>query len=98
MELIHGDCRDVLQELIDNNVSVDLTVTSPPYDNLRNYDDSLEWNMKVFKEVANLLYEITTDGGIVVWIIKIKQIKGLKLVHHSNKHYTLKKLDSTYMM
>ena len=76
MELICGDCRDVLQELIDNNVSVDLTVTSPPYDNLRNYDNSLEWNMDVFKEVANLLYNVTTDGGVVVWVVNDKTDNG----------------------
>ena len=33
--------------------SVDLVVTSPPYDNLRSYNDSSEWNFETFKLVAN---------------------------------------------
>lgn len=76
MNLIHGDCRDVLQDLINNDVSVDLTVTSPPYDDLRNYNNSLEWDFDIFKEVAGLLYEITTIGGVVVWVVNDKTDKG----------------------
>lgn len=78
MRLINGDCLEEMNKLIQKGVKVDLTVTSPPYDNLRNYEDSLEWNMSVFREVANLLYEITTDGGAVVWIINDKTDKGSK--------------------
>ncbi len=76
IKLIHGDCRDVLKDLINNNILIDLTVTSPPYDNLRNYDDSLEWNFDIFKEVADLLYQITVDGGVVVWIVNDATING----------------------
>ena len=36
MRLIHGDCLERMKELPDN--SIDLTVTSPPYDNLRTYN------------------------------------------------------------
>ena len=76
MNLIHGDCRDVLQDLINNDVFVDLTVTSPPYDNLRTYVGKIEWNFDIFKEIARLLYEITIDGGIVVWIVNDATING----------------------
>ena len=75
MRLIKGDCRDEMRKLIDEGVQVDLTVTSPPYDNLRDYED-LEWNFDVFKEVANLLYSITAEGGIIVWIVKDAVING----------------------
>ena len=50
--------------LLDEN-SVDLTVTSPPYDNLRNYK-GFKWN---FEEVAKQLYRITKIGGVVVWVV-----------------------------
>ena len=75
-ELINDDCRNAMQQLIGDGVQVDLTITSPPYDNLRNYNNSLEWNFDIFKEVANLLYEITVDGGVVVWIVNDSTING----------------------
>lgn len=34
--LLHGDCLELMKDIPDN--SVDLTVTSPPYDNLRSYN------------------------------------------------------------
>jgi len=61
-----GNCKDLLKEIPNN--FIDLTVTSPPYDNLRNYE-GCEWNMDVFKEVAKELYRVTKEGGIVVWVI-----------------------------
>lgn len=76
MRLIHGDCIEEMQKLIDDGVQVDLTVTSPPYDNLRNYNNSLNWDFDVFKQVANKLYNITTDGGVVVWIVNDATING----------------------
>lgn len=45
--------------------SVDLTVTSPPYDNLRTYN-GFSWD---FEGVANELYRVTKDGGVVVWVV-----------------------------
>jgi len=45
--------------------SIDLTVTSPPYDDLRDYNGySFD-----FEGVANQLYRVTKAGGIVVWVI-----------------------------
>ena len=59
-----GDSAKVLKELIDNGVQVDLTVTSPPYDDLRNYgQDDLGWNFNKFKEIAQHLYDITKSGS-----------------------------------
>lgn len=49
--------------------SIDLTVTSPPYDDLRTYNDSSEWNFEVFCNVSKELYRITVNGGVVVWIV-----------------------------
>jgi site-specific DNA-methyltransferase (adenine-specific) len=74
--LIHGDCLEEMDKLIDEGVKVDLTVTSPPYDDLRTYQDEIDWNFNIFKEIANLLYGITKDGGVVVWIVNDATING----------------------
>ena len=62
------DCVEGMKQLDDN--SVDLTVTSPPYDNLRTYqDDNFAWNFDIFKSVADELYRVTKPGGVVVWVV-----------------------------
>ena len=75
-DLYLDDCIVKMQELIDKGVKVDLTVTSPPYDNSRSYDGTLQWNFDIFKECAKLLYEITSDGGVVIWVVNDSVIKG----------------------
>jgi DNA modification methylase len=62
-QIICGDCLEVMKGLPDK--CIDLTVTSPPYDNLRTYK-GFEWD---FKGVANELYRVTKEGGVVVWVI-----------------------------
>ena len=74
INLMQGDCLEVMPTLADN--SIDLTVTSPPYDNLRTYAGTLDWNFDIFKQVANELYRITKDGGVVVWVVGDATIKG----------------------
>lgn len=44
---------------------IDLTVTSPPYDDLRNY----KGYVFPFEEIAQELYRITKQGGVVVWVV-----------------------------
>ena len=75
-KLYHGDCLDVMDKLIEEGVEVDLTVTSPPYDDLRNYNNTLVWNFDVFKQVADRLYKITKNGGVVVWVVNDKTKNG----------------------
>jgi DNA modification methylase len=49
---------------IDNN-TIDLTITSPPYDDLRAYEGfSFD-----FKKCSEELYRITKPGGVVVWVV-----------------------------
>ena len=59
-EIYQEDCLEVLNDLISLGIKVDLTVTSPPYDDLRNYEESLIWNFDVFKQVANRLNHVGT--------------------------------------
>ena len=64
------DCLQGLKLLEDN--SIDLTVTSPPYDDLRNYKGySFD-----FENIAKELYRVTKTGGILVWIVGDATSKG----------------------
>lgn len=57
--------------------SVDVTITSPPYDNLRTYNGNIsQWSFEKFKEIAKELYRITKDGGVVVWVVADATVKG----------------------
>ena len=68
--LYHGDCLDVMREMADN--SIDLTVTSPPYDNLRDYKGySFD-----FESIAKELFRITKVGGVVVWVVNDATVNG----------------------
>jgi site-specific DNA-methyltransferase (adenine-specific) len=64
---------EYLKQVPDN--SIDLTVTSPPYDNLRKYKskDFLPFN---FEGIAKELFRVTKDGGVVVWIVGDETVKG----------------------
>lgn len=72
---MQGDCLERMTEIPDG--SVDLTVTSPPYDNLRSYNGNNEqWGEHVWREVIAELYRVTAEGGVVVWIVGDATIKG----------------------
>lgn len=61
---------EIMRTLPDN--CIDLTVTSPPYDNLRTYNGfSFD-----FESVAKELYRITKDGGVVVWVVGDATVNG----------------------
>lgn len=75
IKLMHGDCLERMKEIPDG--SVDLTVTSPPYDNLRTYNgNNDQWGEHVWKAVISDLYRVTKDGGVVVWVVGDATIKG----------------------
>lgn len=69
-EIYHCDCIDLMKSMDENYV--DLTVTSPPYDDLRNYK-GYQFD---FEGVAENLYRVTKKGGIVVWVVGDKINKG----------------------
>ena len=74
-ELWHGDCLELMKNIPDG--SVDLTVTSPPYDNLRTYNGNIDqWNFDKFKEIAKELYRVTANGGVVVWVVGDATVNG----------------------
>lgn len=69
-QIIHGDCLEVLRGF--DNDCIDLTVTSPPYDNLRTYNGYTF----DFEGIAKELYRVTKQGGVVVWVVGDATIKG----------------------
>ena len=73
-EIINNNCIDGMKSLEDD--VIDLTVTSPPYDNLRSYNDSSSWNHETFKLVANELHRVTKKGGVIVWVVGDAVVKG----------------------
>jgi len=74
-ELIRGDCLDVMESIPDG--SIGLTVTSPPYDNLRSYNGVGDaWCETVWASVIQGLFRVTKPGGVVVWIVNDATIKG----------------------
>jgi len=57
--------------------SFDLTITSPPYDNLRTYNNTLDdWGPDKWQSVLLNLYRVTKDGGVVVWIVSDATVNG----------------------
>lgn len=69
-KIIQGDCLEFMKGIPNN--SIDLTVTSPPYDNLRAYNGfSFD-----FEGIAKELYRVTRQGGVVVWVVNDATIKG----------------------
>ena len=83
IELLQGDAKSIEMNKIYNedclegmkrikNDSIDLTVTSPPYDKLRNYG-GFSWD---FEGIVKELYRVTKEGGIVVWVVADATVKG----------------------
>jgi DNA modification methylase len=66
--IYHGDCRDILPHL----ESVDLVLTSPPYDNLREYGGHpFDW-----KSTIDAIVPIVKSGGVCVWVVGDATING----------------------
>src|SRR3990167_536277 len=65
-----GDCLEYMKLMPDK--CVDLVVTSPPYGNIRDYD-GYTFN---FNEIANELFRIIKDGGVLVWVVGDQTIDG----------------------
>jgi len=66
-----GECSRVMRERIPD-ASIDLTVTSPPYGNLRTYNGYVF----DFEAIAQELWRVTKPGGVVVWVVGDATING----------------------
>ena len=69
-KIYNENCLDTMARMEDN--FIDLTVTSPPYDNLRMYKGfTMDW-----QKTINELYRVTKQGGVVVWVVGDSTQKG----------------------
>ena len=69
-KIYNENCLDTMAKMSDN--FIDLTVTSPPYDNLRTYNGYCF----DFQAVAKELYRVTKQGGVVVWVVGDATVRG----------------------
>jgi len=77
-KIYNESCIETMSRMPDG--FIDLTVTSPPYDNLRTYEDDIDktWGEHIWKPIIKELYRVTKDGGVVVWVVGDATINGLK--------------------
>jgi len=75
-KIYNENCLDTMAKMPD--CFVDLTVTSPPYDNLRTYNDNIDesWSDLVWKPIIKELHRVTKQGGVVVWVVGDATING----------------------
>lgn len=75
LDLKLGDNKVLLKQLDDE--SIDLVVTSPPYDNLRTYDNTMDcWGWDDFVVVANELKRVLKPGGVIIWVVGDATMNG----------------------
>ncbi len=72
--VLTGSCVDLMPKM--DKGSIDLVVTSPPYDNLRTYDDMPEWGEHIWKPCISEIKRVLKPGGVCVWIVGDATIKG----------------------
>ena len=79
------DCLITMGNMVNN--FIDLTITSPPYDEIRNYNkgvgkitDKLNGYSFAFENIARELYRVTKKGGVVVWVVNFPVPEDLEIV------------------
>jgi len=69
-KIYNENCLQTMEKMLDN--FIDLTITSPPYDNLRTYDGySFD-----FENISKELYRVTKEGGVLVWVVGDQVAEG----------------------
>jgi len=69
--IYNENCLETMAKMPDN--FVDMTVTSPPYDEMRSYSGN---TFNEFEAIAKELYRVTKKGGVVVWVVGDQTSKG----------------------
>ena len=80
-KIYNEDCLITMGNMPDNYI--DLIVTSPPYDDLRSYNNHVRGHKDKFngytfpfEQIAKELYRVTKIGGVVVWVVGDGYVKG----------------------
>lgn len=89
VELNHVYCQDCVSFMkCLGEECIDLTITSPPYDDLRNYNGySFDCD-----SIAEGLFRVTRPGGVVVWVVGDKTVKGNKTLTSFKQALVFQKL------
>jgi site-specific DNA-methyltransferase (adenine-specific) len=66
----HENAIDTLARMPDE--VLDMTITSPPYDDLRDYNG---YHFPI-KEITEGLYRATKIGGVVIWVVADRTVNG----------------------
>lgn len=69
-----GDCLERMLEIPDG--LVDMVITSPPYDDLRSYNDGDAWTWEMFVGVADEVARVLKPGGVIIWNVGDATVNG----------------------
>ncbi len=72
--LFRGNSKEVLGQIPSN--SVDMVLTSPPYDDMRTYNNQKAFTFEDFKSIADELARVLRIGGVIIWVVGDAVIKG----------------------
>ncbi len=73
--IYNEDCLEGMKQI--SNDSIDAVITSPPYDNLRQYGGVADgWTFDKFKAIAAEIARVLSDGGVCVWVVGDATING----------------------
>ena len=70
IDIYNDNCLDYLKSLPDN--SIKFTLTSPPYDDIRDYNGY----SFPFEDIAKELWRTTKVGGVIAWNVADATVKG----------------------
>lgn len=70
-KIFNENCLETMSNRLQNE-SVDMVLTSPPYDNMREYNGY----SFPFEEIADGLTKVLKPGGVIVWIINDQTYNG----------------------
>ena len=83
--IYQGESVEFMRNNIPNN-SIDMVLTSPPYDDLRDYD-GFEFD---YEMMLDEIYRVLKDGGVCVWVVgdsvidRRKQLSPFKQATYAN--------------
>lgn len=69
-KIYNENCLDTMKQMPDD--FIDMVLTSPPYDDLRNYNGYT----LPFEKIVNELFRVLKNGGVVIWVVGDKTEKG----------------------
>lgn len=73
-KIYNDNCINILKNIETN--SIDMVLTSPPYDDLRKYKNKVEWSFDIFKNIAKELTRVLKNEGVIVWVVSDKTKNG----------------------